>query len=369
MHRLNFCPLGNADSCRIDLENGKKLLVDYANTRSEDNPERVALDEELKSDLRANDRWSYEVVAFTHLDKDHICGSSEFFWFEHAAKYQDEARVKIDELWVPAAAITEKSIEDDEAKILRQEARHRLREGAGIRVFSRPERLREWLEGEGLTLEDRAHLITDAGQLVPGFSVERDGVEFFVHSPFAVRQDENTVEDRNTDALAFQGRFVVDQRDTRVLMLTDLPYEALEDMVQVTRHKGNEDRLEWDVVGLPHHCSYLSLGPEKGEEITEPVEDVRWLYEEQGRPAGRVISTSEPIPSGDTDQPPHRQAAKFYEKACNRLGGEFLVTMEYPDKDEPSVLVIKIGGSGASVEKLIGGAASVITSKPAPRAG
>jgi len=38
-------------------------------------------------------------------------------------------------------------------------------------IFSRPTKLKEWLEKQGLTLESRAHLITDAGQYVPGFSM------------------------------------------------------------------------------------------------------------------------------------------------------------------------------------------------------
>jgi hypothetical protein len=30
----------------------------------------------------------YDVVAFTHLDDDHICGSFSFFYLEHASKYR-----------------------------------------------------------------------------------------------------------------------------------------------------------------------------------------------------------------------------------------------------------------------------------------
>ena len=31
MHTLTFYPLGNADSCLINLANGKKLLFDFGN--------------------------------------------------------------------------------------------------------------------------------------------------------------------------------------------------------------------------------------------------------------------------------------------------------------------------------------------------
>lgn len=371
MHKLTFFPLGNADCCRIDLANGRKILFDYAAMRDpeDENDRRIDLPAALREDLDDADRDDYDVVAFTHLDMDHIKGAPDFFWLEHAEKYQGEDRIKIRELWVPAAVITERGPDDKDAKVIQAEARHRLEQGQGIRVFSRPERLKDWLEERGLTLEDRKHLITDAGNTIPDFTLEADEVEFFVHSPFAVRQDENTVEDRNTDSLALHATFVQHGRETKVLFTSDINHEVIADIVRVTRQKGNEDRLEWDVVGLPHHCSYLSLGPEKGKDKTEPVPEVEWLYEEQGRRGGILVSTSWEVPSEDTDQPPHRQAAAYYEEQTDALGGEFKVTMEHPKASAPEPLVIKIDGSGAAVEKRIAGGAAAIVSRPAPRAG
>jgi hypothetical protein len=162
---LTFHPLGNADCTRFDLADGRKLRVDYADMRNPNDPwdRRVDLPSVLRTDLRAAKRDYYNVVCFTHLDDDHCCGVGDFFWLEHAAKYQGDGRIKIREMWVPAAAILEDGCEDS-ARIVRQEARHRLRKGSGIRVFSRPSKLKGWLEANGLTLESRGHLITDAGQ-------------------------------------------------------------------------------------------------------------------------------------------------------------------------------------------------------------
>ena len=192
MHRLIFFPLGNADCIRMELECGKQILLDYANVKNHEdtNDKRIDLPEQLRKDL--GDRKSYDVVAFSHLDDDHVRGSSDFFYFDHANRYQSEGRIRINELWVPAAAIIEDGVEDC-ARVIRQEARHRLREGRGIRVFSRPELLRRWLENQGFALESRAHLITDAGGLIPGWSKDGEGVEFFVHSPFATRLNDRPV--------------------------------------------------------------------------------------------------------------------------------------------------------------------------------
>lgn len=370
MHKLTFFPLGNADCFRIDLANGRQLLFDYAAMRDpkNDDDRRIDLAAELRNDLEARNRDYYDVVAFTHVDNDHVQGSSEFFWLEHAKKYQGDGRIKIRELWVPAAAIIEEGAEG-EARIIRAEARHRLREGRGIRVFSRPASLEKWLNDQGLTLSERVHLITDAGKVVPGFTRLADEIEFFVHSPFAIRQDETTVVDRNSDALVLHATFVRGGRETKALLTADITHDVVADMVRVTRSRGNESRLEWDIVDVPHHCSYTALGPEKGADKTKPVPEVEWLYEKQGRWGGIVISPSWEIPPEDTDQPPHRQAANYYKERAQAIGGEFKVTMEHPKVTDPKPLVIKIDGLGAAIDKVIAGGAATIVSRPAPRAG
>src|SRR4051812_1147629 len=105
MPKLTFFPLGNADCCLIDLQGGQKLLFDYANQRNPNDSTdlRIDLPTALAADLKTARRDYYDVVAFTHLDADHIAGASEFFHLKHNPKYQGEGRVKINTLWVPAA--------------------------------------------------------------------------------------------------------------------------------------------------------------------------------------------------------------------------------------------------------------------------
>ena len=370
MHKLTFYHLGNADCCRIDLAGGEKLLFDYADTRCRDDDSdlRADLPALLREDLDAAGREGYDVVAFTHLDDDHVCGAGDFFFLEHAAKYQGDDRARIDELWVPAGAITEDGCCGD-ARIIQQEARHRLVQGRGIRVFSRPGALEAWLKTKNLTLAERAHLITDAGQLVPGWDQYGQGVEFFIHSPFAWRQD-GQLFDRNTDALVLQAVFQVDGVQTKLILGSDVDYEALTAIAQVTKAHKRPERLEWDVFKLPHHCSYLSLGPERGVDRTEPVPEVEWIFETQAQHAAVAVSSSKPIPSDDDDdQPPHRQAANYHKDTKSGRTGEFIVTMEHPKVSAPAPLVIKIDRYKATVEKgtvTVGRAAVTVA---APRAG
>ena len=150
--------------------------------------------------------------------------------------------------------------------------------------------------------------------------------------------------------------------------------KCLSQIVDITEFKGNEEYLEWDIVKIPHHCSYLSLGPEKGTNKTTPVSQVARLYKKRGNSGAIAVSTSKPIPKTGSDddkdsQPPHRQAANYYKDVTHALVGQFIVTMEHPSRISPKPIVIEIGGDKATLKKSVGSAGILATSGRAPRAG
>lgn len=371
MAKLTFFPLGNADSCLIDLADTKKLLFDFGDRKDRSDPEdkRIDLAETLRENLRDVNRDYFDIVAFTHLDLDHVQGSSSFFWLEHAKKYQGDDRVKINELWVPAAVICEDRPDEDDARIIQTEARHRFKEGKGIRVFSEPRFLADWCKKNGVSLKDRLHLITNAGEVVPGLTKDVNGVEFFAHCPFAHNTDTAEDFDRNNDSLVVHATFIESGVETKLMLGSDVTYEMWEEIVTLTKKYGNEERLEWDVFKLPHHCSYRSLGPDKGTTKTVPVANVAELFEDYGQTGGIVVSTSIPIPSEDTDQPPHVQAANYHRDTSNERIGHFKVTMEHPSISSPEPLAIKIDRFKATIEKRQRSGITVATAVSAPRAG
>lgn len=365
MHELRFYPLGNADTILITLSNEKKILFDYADMldRDDKNDKRIDLPSELEQTVDGD----FDIVAFTHADRDHINKFSEFFYLEHAEKYQSKDRKRIGTLWVPAAVILEENLEE-EAKILRAEARYRLKEGKGIRVFSNPDKLKGWLESQGLSIEKRADCITRAGNIAPELDLKNDGVEFFVHAPFSGSVGEKTY-DRNSAGLVMQATFSENEVNTKLLLGADIDWEVWDDIVSITKYSKRTERLEWDIFKLSHHCSYLALNEEKGKEKTEPTDDIRWLFE-QGQDKGYLMATCKPIPNDDEDpQPPHRQAANFYKDIASDMAGEFIVTMEHPNKDKPKTAVIKIDKTKATLEKRIIAASVSIPSKNHHKAG
>jgi hypothetical protein len=174
--------------------------------------------------------------------------------------------------------------------------------------------------------------------------------------------------------LVFQARFREGGSNTDVIFSADVDHTILSEIVQITRWHKNDDRLHWNVYHLPHHCSYKSIGPEKGVDKTIPVADVKWLCETQGEPDGFIISPSKPIPYKGTPededvQPPHRQAAAYYKDDVLSDPKRLLVTMSEPSSTSPKPIVISITGDGAVKVPPGSGGAKVAAAVMAPRAG
>lgn len=357
-HTLKFYPVGHGDTTQIILNNGRRVIFDFNHSTASENPERpeINLKAELNAELTAAGRDYFDVVAFTHSDLDHIQGSTDFFELQHAKKYQGNGRIKIQELWMPAAMLLETADNDsqkDEFILLRQEGRHRLLEGKGIKVFSKPQALIDWLapklKERDESEDSRDHLFVDAGTIVDGFTLEDDKVEFFCHSPFIKHCDEGDII-RNEASLVFNVRFDADGEIFDYLEVGDATWESLSDIVDTTKYHGNMDRLAWDIYNIPHHCSYLALSDDKGEKKTVPKPKVQEILE-AGREGAYIVSCSEPCTdikdSYDQKQPPHIQARKAYEESLKAVKGRsFLVTMEEPNANKPEPIIFELTSSG-----------------------
>jgi hypothetical protein len=117
----------------------------------------------------------------------------------------------------------------------------------------------------------------------------------------------------------------------------------------------------------------LALSDVKGTHETVPkplVEEILLA----GKEGGYIISSSCPIldtkEGREQTQPPHIQAKKCYQRYLDKTdGAKFLVTMEEPNATSPEPIEFKVDAQGLSLARAAASAASIIISKPAPRAG
>lgn len=359
MTTVKFYPVGNGDTSLITLQNGKHVLMDYRqHSLATDNTKpQFDIASDIKKNLTDAKKNSLEVLVFTHADKDHIEGSTEFFHLEYAKKYQENGRIKVDQLWVPAAMLLESVDRDNlssEFAIWRAEARYRLKNKTGIRVFSLPDDLIKLVESWGMDIDDVSELIVDAGTVVDTFSLANDNVEFFVHSPFMKHCEESgkdVKKVRNEASLIFNIRFNEGGEIFDYLAIGDSKWEVLEDIVSITQFYKNEDRLRWDLLNIPHHCSYLALSDEKGNKETEPKPKVAELLL-MGNEDAYMICSSNPFEVAKSDaldstQPPHLQAKRCYERYLRDVNGRSLiVTMENESKTTPKPVIIEFTSLG-----------------------
>jgi hypothetical protein len=370
MAKLMFYPIGNADTTLIHLNDERMVLVDYCNMPLEKGDKRVDLQEEIRSYLQLQSSNNIDLVAFTHADDDHVHGVEDLFWFNYAEKYQSNDRIKIKTLAVPACFLLETGLKGS-ARIIHDEARYRLKEGKEIVIFGNPGILDDWLKVEGISPKSREECIVHAGSLIPSFDKKHGEVEFFVHSPFSFQMEDEDAP-RNSNCLILHATFLEGQREMRLMLGADGGWEDWTNVVYASKKHGNEVRLKWDVFHISHHCSYLAISPDKGKEKTKPEPALKELFDLGGKNS-ILISPSDTIPSMDTDQPPHRQAATYYQEVATDKGAKdnFLVTMEWPTSDKPKSIIIESTNNGFMVRKstsIVGGAAAVME-RPSHRLG
>lgn len=350
MAKLTFFPVENGDTMLIESDDGRLMLVDYCHRiKGEDNVEPcIDLASTLGALLADLKREAIDVVVFTHRHDDHTAGAEEFFSLDHAATYQGDGRVAIGELWIPASMVLATGLEGS-ARVIRQEARYRIREGSGVRVFSAPDALNDLAADLGISEDEMMSLVVGAGEVAPGWTADDGDVEVFVHSPFYGNcEPEADEEDSNGTSIVLHLTFLPNENPTRVLLGADAEWEVWKQVVELTEQHGNDKRLDWDVFKLAHHCSYTALAEEAGQGKTVPEDGVDRLYE-HAQAGAILIASSNPIMSEGT--PPHQEAAEYYQSVQERVRGKFFVTMEYPNQDAPEPLIIEIGEFGPAEKR------------------
>jgi len=362
--KLTFYPLGNAHTCLLELSNNKKILFDYANMH-----DGTTIDRRINLEKELANIEEFEIVMFSHPHEDHTKGASNFFYLDHTEKYQSDERKKIKELWISAAFLLDTELEDgSDAKIIRTEARHRLKNRYGIKVFAEPGSLTTWLEEEGLTYDDVKDFIVHAGEIIKSESLG-DEIQFFVHAPFS--NDCEDVQDKNEQSIVLQVRLYnhigVFKRETNLLITGDATYNILDKVVDISKSKGNEEYLKWDIYDIPHHCSYTGLNEKDENEIYRitPTENIQWLLS-QSMPNAKMVASCEKIT--EETSPPHLIAKRAYEY-YTADDVEFLVTMEHyvDEEDNPYPIVFNIDYLGVTKEAI--DSKKVYFKKSSPRAG
>lgn len=304
----------------------------------EEGNEHIPIVDELVARLpQRNGKPYLSCFILTHPDLDHCRGFGDLL-----------KQVTIGEIWHTPRIFRE--YEDacelsDDALAFRKEAHRRAKSsidaggdpGAGnrVRIIGYTSELFEPGERyEGFPQDDFYTRPGNAIELLDGREVG-DRFSAFIHAPFK----QSLADARNETSLAMQVT-VGPEHPVRGLFLGDLSYPSVMQVFEETHAHSNDDRLQWNVLLAPHHCSKKVM-----YEDGVFKQDLMDKFGASQLSPGFVIASSNEFKNANSpgDNPPHRVARNRYEEI---VGDEFLCTGEVstPEWVRPIVVTATSGG-------------------------
>ncbi len=351
-----FWPVGTGDSTTIVIDDERVMQVDLHHMGGADeggSPHTPIIDRLAEALPQRDGRPYLAAFALTHADQDHCKGFGDLL----------DSDILIGELWATPRLWREYAEVDGEDAELCEDAQ-RFHDEAERRVAATLEHVaagrgvpsgdRVRVIGYDTDLDDENHPYRDlpAEHLsFPGDTVITiDGAdvgdlfEAFIHAPFK----DDCAAERNDTSLAMQVMLKGDGVDGRALLLGDLAYATLRRIFDLTR---DADRLAWDLLLAPHHCSHRVMYAPGADGEEELKQDIMDDFDANRRDTAYVVASSNLIPRSNKpgDNPPHAKAKVRYQE----LGIEqFLCTQEHGDVDAPHPIVFALEDNGLALQAM-----------------
>jgi hypothetical protein len=337
-----FWPVGTGDSTTIVVDEEIVVQVDLNDQAQadKDGSKVVAVVDQLAESLPPTgpDGMPYlAVFVLTHADVDHCRGFEDLL-----------SEVAIGELWVTPRLWREYLDEGIElsapAEAFRQEAERRI--AATMAAGEDGPESGDRILVIGYDTDHEQHAYNDLPNRYlawPGSTLTTlDGVdctgkfEAFLHAPFK----DDCAKARNDTSVAMQVTLADGAGSGRFLLFGDLKAATIGTIFEVSAANGNDDRLAWDVLLAPHHCSKHAVYD--GDEVRQDILDA---LEANARPGARVVSSSHAFRDDDKpgDNPPHLKARDRYQEIVDE---PVLCTMEHGSADAPSAVVFEVDAEG-----------------------
>ncbi len=355
---VTFFPVGekNGGMILIKLNDTKKttILIDCS-IGDEPIADHCDVNQELRDRLPtdSNKRPYVDAFIITHRHDDHVKGFIDHFHAGPLDEYddgEDEKKIIIREMWSSHNFWKPSSAEYklcESAKAFNKEMKRRVdlfKEKKAIQ----PEGDRAIVIGidpEGRTddIGDINYDIGDTFTKINNTNISSK-LEGFILSPIEQQEDEDDecFTDKNRQSIVMQLSVFQDEYSNKLMMAADaecLVWETLWD-----KYKNDTDKLEYDILSAPHHCSWHALSYDSQSECEDPktCKDAKKALS-QNKEGAFIVSQSKIIKDSDSDPPSQAAKDEYLGIVCE---DQFICTNEHPDEKKPEPIEFNLTGDG-----------------------
>jgi hypothetical protein len=369
--QITFFPVDTGDMTLIKFESGRNLLIDVMIRASADDPDdptpdvAAMLRERLPRD--AMGRLYVDAFLLTHPDKDHCTGLGRHFHLGPPETWTKGAdKIFIREVWSSPMVFRRASrilVLCDEAKAFHQEARRRVakfRETFGL--VNDGDRIQVLGKDENGKTDDLGAILVEVDETFSRIGGAADNTFLAtLLAPHPKSEDEET-EDRRAKnhsstviRFSLTGGGVSDR--ARYLSCGDAEVAIWDGLWELHQHA--PDKLSYDMLLTPHHCSWHSLSYDSWSDLGDDAkvcENARKALG-QARAGALIISSSKAISDDDND-PPCIRAKREYEDIATEAKGQFKCTGDDSPEDP---LEFEVTSAGLRAKTRTMSAAGVLT--------
>lgn len=368
--KIVFFPVANGDMTLIQTEAGHNILIDMNIRAAADDPDDDTPDvaEMLRRRLKRDrqGRLYVDALALSHPDKDHCSGLAKHFHLGVAADWSRQSdKIFIRELWSSPLVFRRASKRHalcDDAKAFNREARRRVRhfrDASGL--VDDGDRILILGKDEGGKTDDLGQIVVSVNQEFSTINGQYDRtMTARLLGPLAkVDDDDEEVQTKNNSSTVIRFSLAGGGVDDKCRFLTGGDTEVVIWERLWDTHRHSPDWLSYDVLLVPHHCSWHSLSHDSWSDLGADAEVSKDACNalSQARGGATIVASSKPI-KDDDDDPPCVRAKREYTKIVARVRGQFRCVGEHPSESLPSETEVEIDHNGPKLCVAIAAGAS-----------
>jgi hypothetical protein len=378
--KIEFFPVDNGDMTLLTLESGKRVLIDINIRQTADDEDETdvpdvaaMLRDRLERD--ADKRLYVDAFLLTHPDADHCRGLERHFHLGKPSNWKTaDDKIIIREMWSSPIIFRRKCDVDgklcDDANAWWAEARRRVahfratESKSSIKDGDRIQVLGEDIDGK---TDDLADILVKTDAEITKICAKADGSfsGWLLAPMLASDEEEKKLLERNHSStivrFSMKGGTTADAG--RFLTAGDAEVAIWERVWN--RNKKRSDRLSYDILLTPHHCSWHSLSHDSWSNKKEKAEvsaDARSALSQTRDKAFLIASSKEIV--DNADDPPCIRAKREYEEIASDCEGKFLCVA---DEVKDDVLLFEIDSTGPSRGKTKKGSPAIVVGGVRPR--